>query len=312
MADEPSVEQQVFNAGLRAQINPWVFFALIHKESRTPNSAFDPRAQTKRTYENSETLLPPEEQAYGIAQLIPKYHPEFLTKDGKPDLDKLFNVEISLDYASKLLQNSYQSRFLRGKVEDGNVMGDRSQLGSYWEAMADYNVGPSSEGVGRETGYAYARDILRDINDLKGRYGNKLDTRMWDNTGDTSGYGEMGQPNYPGPSFSDSTAKHLENTSLLYEVVDNDSFEGILQNKFWNQKIYDDWKWRVNNDQQDWSQFAQIIADYNKIGINSLQPGMILRIPTPSQQASGQTAPDAVDSPQRKRELGYNIPPSVG
>lgn len=73
--------------------------------------------------------------AEGIAQIIPKYHPDM---EGKT-----FDPYESLRYAAHLMASHLEYR-----------------NGSYREALADYNTGRGSTGNFREEGYSYADRIL--------------------------------------------------------------------------------------------------------------------------------------------------------
>jgi hypothetical protein len=73
--------------------------------------------------------------AQGIAQIIPKYHPEM---EGKT-----FDPYLSLEYAANLMSSHLAYR-------DGTMR----------EALADYNTGRGSTGNFREEGYSYADKIL--------------------------------------------------------------------------------------------------------------------------------------------------------
>ena len=73
--------------------------------------------------------------AEGIAQIIPKYHPDM---EGKT-----FDPYASLEYAAHLMASHLAYR-------DGD----------YREALADYNTGRNSSGSFRAQGYSYADKIL--------------------------------------------------------------------------------------------------------------------------------------------------------
>jgi hypothetical protein len=73
--------------------------------------------------------------AEGIAQIIPKYHPDM---EGKT-----FDPYESLRYAAHLMASHLEYR-----------------NGNYREALADYNTGRGSTGNFREEGYSYADKIL--------------------------------------------------------------------------------------------------------------------------------------------------------
>ena len=104
MADEANIDRQIF----RTQINL--------------ESGWNPNAVSWAGAE-------------GIAQIIPKYHPDM---EGKT-----FDPYASLEYAAHLMASHLAYRD-----------------GSYREALADYNTGRGSTGHFREEGYSYAAKIL--------------------------------------------------------------------------------------------------------------------------------------------------------
>ena len=104
MADEANIDRQIF----RTQINL--------------ESGWNPNAVSWAGAE-------------GIAQIIPKYHPDM---EGKT-----FDPYASLEYAAHLMASHLAYRD-----------------GSYREALADYNTGRGSTGNFREEGYSYADKIL--------------------------------------------------------------------------------------------------------------------------------------------------------
>ena len=73
--------------------------------------------------------------AEGIAQIIPRWHPQ---AEGHT-----FDPEWSLRYAARWMSQLIHSRG-----------------GNYREALADYNTGPNSTGAFRQQGYDYADKIL--------------------------------------------------------------------------------------------------------------------------------------------------------
>ena len=104
MADEANIDRQIF----RTQINL--------------ESGWNPNAVSWAGAE-------------GIAQIIPKYHPDM---EGKT-----FDPYASLEYAAHLMASHLAYR-----------------NGDYREALADYNTGRGSTGNFREEGYSYADKIL--------------------------------------------------------------------------------------------------------------------------------------------------------
>ena len=104
MADEANIDRQIF----RTQINL--------------ESGWNPNAVSWAGAE-------------GIAQIIPKYHPDM---EGKT-----FDPYASLEYAAHLMASHLAYRD-----------------GSYREALADYNTGRGSTGNFRAEGYSYADKIL--------------------------------------------------------------------------------------------------------------------------------------------------------
>ena len=289
------MRELAYSSAIKKKIRPWVYIAQIHAES-----TWDPEART-----NIEGKLP-EEQAYGLTQIVPKYHPDtFLLKnaDGTfatdekgqriPDLKKLFDPNVVLPYSAGEMQR------LVNKDEYDHL----SEVEKNWFALGDYGVGEQPQGTAHDQGVAYARDVFRNRDAMKQQYGHEIEIpepeysedwrTNWKELQDPMVDAELERALVP---FADQIQYHLRDTPQTYTIqgprgedteTEDDDFPGDTPWSIWNtpwlQRYLEKWGWVGG---EGGLTFEQWMRD-NNIDPKNLQPGEVLEFKTPYRQTRG-------------------------
>lgn len=274
------MRQLAYDSAVRQKIRPWVYISQIHSES-----SWNPEAQTK-TRDRNGNLLPPEEQAYGLTQIVPKYHPYFLKKDasGKlvPDLEKLFDPKEVIPYSAGEMQ-----RLVNKKEYE-----DLSEVEKNWFALGDYGVGEHPQGTYHDQGVAYARDIFRNRDAMQERYKDEVKIRAtpedfeveWHELNDPTVDAELQTP------FAEKIKMHLRHTPQTYTVqgprgadteTTEDDFPGDTPTSIWDtpwlRRYLEKWGWVGGEDGLTFEQWMQ----NQNIDPYKLQVGETLKFDTP-------------------------------
>lgn len=283
-ANEISVTKEelrnlAFSSAEAEGIDPWLFLAQMEVENR-PWDTYVPA--------NSEG-------AVGPAQLVPTWHPQTGYNQGFWPEGK------SLDFNNPDEAYEYASKWVDHMV-DTAMKGGVSQAEAYRQALSTYNAGSDSI-----DGAIYARDVYRNLDSVRERFGDQITPREFNPMDFVSQDPATTVDEQAG--FIDTLKHHMQNAAQPGPTLEpGGSLSNLIQidpeartrGEFtWGNKLQD-WGWITP---ETLPLYLAQLAEFHKRTPETMQAGQI-SLPTPFQVSQ---------LPSSQPQTGFrNFTPPVG